>query len=264
MHSSPNTCRRDFLQTAGLSILSYPLLSEWFAGTTMAAAAEPVIPVTAPAITPLNRFPRMMQDWLMEQVSLSADRGTAQRNALKTNADAEGYVKSVQERIRQCFGPPPEKTPLNARITRTLERADYRIENIIFESRPGYLVTGNLYLPVGRKFPVPGVIGVCGHSLNGKAAEAYQTFAQGLARQGMVCFIIDPAGQGERFQYLNDKRGSRFGGSVAEHIQMGNQQTLVGEFLGAWFAWDGIRALDYLLSRKEVDPEQVGVTGNSG
>jgi dienelactone hydrolase len=51
---------------------------------------------------------------------------------------------------------------------------------------------------------------------------------------------------------------------VEEHLYAGNQQFLVGEFIGAWMAWDGIRALDYLLSRKEVDPRHIGVTGNSG
>lgn len=262
MDNSSISCRRDFLQTTGLSILSCPFLSEWLAGSGM--AAEATVTSTASAITPLNRFPRMMQDWLVDQIRTSEGRGDARRKALKTKADAEAYVKSVQDRIRQSFGPLPEKTPLNAKITKTLERDNYRIENIILESRPGYMVTGNLYLPVGRKLPVPGVIGVCGHSLNGKAAEAYQSFAQGLARQGMACFIIDPVGQGERFQYLNDKLGSRFGGSVAEHIQMGNQQTLIGEFIGSWFIWDGIRALDYLLTRKEIDPQNIGVTGNSG
>ncbi|MVD21678.1 hypothetical protein D6U55_19565, partial [Vibrio cholerae] len=74
-------------------------------------------------------------------------------------------------RIRQSFGPEREKTPLNAKITRTLDRDGYKIEHIIFESRPGYMVTGNFYLPTNRKTPMPGVIGVCGHSLNGKAAE---------------------------------------------------------------------------------------------
>ena len=181
----------------------------------------------------------------------------------KLKADAEAYVKSVQERIRDCFGRMPEKTPLNAKVTKTLEREGYRIENVIFESRPGYLVTGNLYLPKAAG-PVPGVIGVCGHSLNGKAAEAYQSFAQGLARQGMACFIIDPPGQGERFQYLNEKLGSRLGGGTSEHNQMGNHQVLAGDFLGSWFAWDAMRALDYLLTRAEIDPQHLGVTGNSG
>ncbi len=266
METSPLPRRRDFLQTTGLGLMSLPVLQSFFgsAGTAAAQTAAKAATNPAAAVPALNRFPRMMQDWLVAVVRAAEQRGNAKREALKTKADAEAYVKSVQERIRQCFGPLPEKTPLNAKVTKTLERDGYRIENIVFESRPGYLVTGNLYLPTNRKGKVPGVIGVCGHSLNGKAAEAYQSFAQGLARQGQVCFLIDPVGQGERFQYLNEKLGSRLGGGTTEHNQMGAPQALVGEFLGAWFAWDGIRALDYLLTRPEVDPQHLGITGNSG
>jgi cephalosporin-C deacetylase-like acetyl esterase len=264
MDSSPLPRRRDFLQTTGLGLMSLPALQTFFGstGTAVAQAAAPAA-TAASAVPALNRFPRMMQDWLVAEVRAAEQRGNARRAVLKTKADAEAYVKSVQERIRQCFGPLPEKTPLNAKVTKTLERDAYRIENVVFESRPNYLVTGNLYLP-NTKGKVPGVIGVCGHSLNGKAAEAYQSFAQGLARQGQACFIIDPVGQGERFQYLNEKLGSRLGGGTTEHNQMGAPQALIGEFLGTWFVWDGIRALDYLLTRKEIDPQHVGITGNSG
>jgi dienelactone hydrolase len=241
--------------------MAWPLESAIFSGSSEAVAQS----VGAPTgLLPLNRFPRMMQDWLIDQVRGAETRGNALRDAVKTKADAEAYVASVRERIREAFGPLPEKTPLKAKVTRTVEREGYRIECVIFESRPKYLVTGNLYVPTGRKQPMPGVVGVCGHSLNGKAAEAYQSFAQALARLGYVCLIIDPVGQGERLQYLSDNLKSRLGGGVAEHIQMGNPQALIGEFLGTWFAWDGIRALDYLLTRPEVDPQHVGVTGNSG
>lgn len=257
------TARRQFLQTTGLSLLSLPVMGQQAASKTPAESKPMAAPI--PDLEPLNRFPRMMQEWLLDQVEAAEDLGNARREALKTKADAEAYVKSVQERIRQAFGPMPEKTPLNARVTGTVEREGYRIENILFESRPGYLVTGNLYLPTGRAGKLPATVGVCGHSTNGKAAEAYQSFAQGLARLGHICFIIDPVGQGERFQYLKDgSLKSRLGGGVSEHIQMGNAQTLVGEFLGTWFAWDGIRALDYLLTREEVDTRHLGVTGNSG
>jgi hypothetical protein len=198
---------------------------------------------------PFHRFPRMMQEWLVNQVRTAEDRGNQRRAALKTQADAEAYVQSVRSRIRECFGPLPEKTPLQARITGVLDRDAYQIEKIIFESRPGFFVTGNLYVPKAAKRPAPGVIGVCGHSLNGKAMEAYQSFAQGLARQGYVVLIYDPLGQGERFQYPAPDGKSRIGGSVSEHIQAGNQLCLTGEFIGTWFTWDGIRALDYLLTR---------------
>ncbi len=245
--------------------MGWPLAGVLLSRPGSAAAQATTAPATtAAALTPLNRFPRMMQDWLIERIHESETRGRTRREAVKTKADAEAYVKSVQERIRQSFGPLPEKTPLNAKVMRVVEREGYHIENVVFESRPNYLVTGNLYVPTGRKFPMPGVVGVCGHSTNGKAEAAYQAFAQNLARLGYVCFLFDPVGQGERVQFLDAERKSRYGGGVGEHIQMGNQQTLIGEFIGAWFAWDGMRALDYLLTRPEVDPRHVGVTGNSG
>ena len=214
------------------------------------------------ALVPLNRFPRMVQEYLVQQIRQAERAAEETRNGLKTKADAERYVADVREKIRASFGPFPEKTPLGARVTGVVERDAYKIEKVIFESRPGFLVTANLYVPKGREFPLPGVVGVCGHYDNGKAAEECQSFCQGLVRMGHVVLIIDPIGQGERLQYsdLHDRKGR----SVAEHLRAGNQQVLVGEFFGAWRAWDGVRALDYLLSRPEVDPRHVGVTGNSG
>ena len=200
----------------------------------------------------------------MEQVRQVQQQGDQRRAALRTREDAQAYVQEVRRKIETCFGPWPQKTPLNPRVTGVVERDAYRIENVIFESRPGFLVTANLYVPKGRDFPLPGVVGTCGHSNNGKAAEPYQSFAQGLARLGYVVLIFDPIGQGERLQYPNDQLKSRIGVGVREHLYGGNQQFLVGEFFGSWRAWDGIRALDYLLTRKEVDPKHVGVTGCSG
>jgi dienelactone hydrolase len=223
------------------------------------AVAQPT-----PEMEPLNRFPRMVQEWLVQQVREQDTRNRAVYDNLANADEAQAYVASVRARIRECFGPFPERTPLNARITGTVTRDTYRIENVIYESRPGFLVTGNLYVPTGRDQKMPGVLGVCGHSANGKAIDAYQSFCQALARQGFVVFIIDPIGQGERLQYSDGKTKARYAVGTGEHIQMGNQQTLVGEFLGSWFAWDGIRGLDYLLSRPEVDHRHIGVTGNSG
>jgi dienelactone hydrolase/pimeloyl-ACP methyl ester carboxylesterase len=215
-------------------------------------------------LTPLNRFPRMVQEYFVDQVRRVDQQVDQRYAALASWGDAQACVRQVQEKIRQCFGPWPEKTPLNPRVTGTVDRDTYRIENVVFESRPSFLVTANLYIPKGRDFPLPGVVGTCGHSNNGKAYLQYQSFAQGLARQGYVVLIFDPIGQGERLQYPNEKLQSRIGIGVREHLYAGNQQFLVGEFFGAWRAWDGIRALDYLLTRKEVDPKRIGVTGCSG
>jgi dienelactone hydrolase len=227
-------------------------------------AQQPPAGAARPELVPLNRFSRMVQEWFVGEVRAAEAKIKERLAALKTKAEAEAYVRSVQERIRECFGPSPEKTPLNARVSGVIERDAYRIEKIIFESRPNFPVTANLYIPTKGKLPAPGVVGSCGHSATGKAIDAYQSFVQGLARQGYVVLIFDPIGQGERLQYVDADLKPRRGIGVSEHLYAGNQQTLVGEFFGAWRAWDGIRALDYLLTRKEVDPAHVGVTGNSG
>jgi len=206
----------------------------------------------------------MVQEYFVSQLRRIEAEADQRRASLSTQADAEAYVHDVQKKIQQSFGPWPEKTPLNPRITGVVERDDFRIEKVIFESRPNFLVTANLYIPKGRDFPLPGVVGTCGHSTNGKASELYQSFAQGLVKQGYVVLLYDPISQGERLQYTNEKLESEIGIGVREHLYAGNQQFLVGEFIGSWRAWDGIRALDYLLTREEVDPKHVGVTGNSG
>jgi dienelactone hydrolase len=226
--------------------------------------AKPGASSTDDSLKPLNRFPRMVQEYFVRNVRRIENQADARRAALKTKADAEAYVSDVREKIQQSFGPWPDKTPLKPRITGTVERDAYRIEKIIFESRPNFLVTANLYIPKGRPFPLPGVVGTCGHSAPGKMIAVYQSFAQGLARQGYVVLIYDPIGQGERLQYPDENLKSKVGVGVREHLYAGNQQFLVGEFFGSWRTWDGIRALDYLLTRDEVDPKHVGVTGNSG
>ncbi len=259
MTAQLRTTRRGLLQATGASLLGLAL-ADWIMTDELAALAQ----ATDKGLEPLNRFPRMIQNYLVQRVRQAEVLADENRGALKTKADAEQYVQSVRQRIRTCFGPEPERTPLNAKVTGIVQRDAYRIENVLFESRPGMLVTANLYVPKDRQGPMPGVVGTCGHSENGKAAEAYQSFAQGLARQGYVVLIYDPIGQGERLQYVQEDLKSRIGVGVKEHLYAGNQQMLVGEFLGSWQAWDGIRALDYLLTRPEVDPKQVGITGNSG
>lgn len=212
----------------------------------------------------LNRFPRMVQEYFVDQVRRIEQSSLKRKNSLRTRSQAESYVRAVRRGIQQCLGPFPERTPLNARITGIVERGEYRIEKVIFESRPGFAVTGNLYLPGNRRTPLPAVVATCGHSDTGKAGDTYQSFVQGLAKMGYVVFIFDPISQGERLQYPDANLRSTVGAGVNEHLLTGNQQILVGENLPAWRAWDGIRALDYLLTRPEVDRNHIGLTGNSG
>ncbi len=253
---SPSVSRRQWFQWAGAVAASLATP----AGGLRAQPKKNPVP-----LVPLNRLPRTVHEWYVEQLRAAERKANERRARLTTKASAEAYVADVRQRIAESFGPFPEKTPLNAKTTRTLERDTYTIENVIFESRPNFWVTANLYVPkAAQEKKRPGVVGSCGHSNNGKAAEAYQSFAQGLARMGYVVLIFDPIGQGERLQYAHVEKDHRPGVGVGEHLLAGNQQFLVGEFFGTWRAWDGIRALDYLLSRPEVDPQHVGITGNSG
>ena len=211
-----------------------------------------------------NRFGRMVHDYFLQKVREASDQNRLAKKRLRTKQDVEQYITSVREKIRTCFGPEPERTSLNPRVMGVLDRDGYRVEKVIFESRPRFPVTANLYVPTNRTFPAPAVLGPCGHFAEAKAAEQYQSFAQGLARLGYVCLIYDPIGQGERIQYTTSELKSRVGPGAREHIYAGSQQFLVDEFFGMWRAWDGIRALDYLISRPEVDSTKIGITGNSG
>ncbi len=209
-------------------------------------------------------YGHVLQDHLVERVrALHAER-RARLAALATPSEARAYRTAVRRRIRAAFGPWPERTPLNPRIAGALERPAYRIEKVLFESRPGLVVTANLYLPRDLRAPAPAVLGSCGHSANGKASALYQGFCQRLARAGFVVLIYDPINQGERDQYAPLAEREAVRACTAAHNMMGKQMELLGDFFGAWRAWDGIRALDYLLSRPEVDPTRVGLTGNSG
>lgn len=265
-HTDFSASRRDLLHLAGglgpiglaLSGLGLPFR---LAAQT---PATPAAPATGPV--PYQRFPRMVHEYYVATVREIENRASARKAALSTKAEAEAYVTDVRERIAKAFAPMPSaRTPLNAKVTGILDRDGYTVEKVIFESRPEFYVTANLYLPKERKGgKVPGVVGSCGHSANGKCEKAYQSFAQGLAKLGTACLIFDPIGQGERSQYVDAAGTLLIKGSTTEHNHAGNQMELVGEFLGSWRAWDGIRALDYLLSRPEIDPRHVGITGNSG
>src|SRR5437868_8762939 len=210
--------RRTLLRWAAASSVTFP------AASLLAQQPQPA----RGELVPLNRFSRMVQEWFVDQVREAEDKIKQRLAGLKTTQDAEAYVRSVQERIRESFGPEPEHTPLNARVTGVVERDAYRIEKIIFESRPNFPVTANLYVPTNRKLPLPGVVGSCGHSATGKAIDAYQSFAQGLARLGYVLLIFDPIGQGERLQYVDDRLKPRHGDGVSEHLWAGNRQYLLG------------------------------------
>ena len=163
-------------------------------------------------------------------------------------------------------GLPQFRTPLNARVTGVFERPGYRVEKLIFDSLPGFHVTANLYVPLGKPGPFPAVLGTAGHSQAGKAGATYQRAWISLVRRGYVVLAWDPPGQGERIEYFDPEmqRPRLRPGGVDEHIMAGLQCLLVGHSIARYFVWDGIRAFDYLTTRPEVDSRRIGVAGNSG
>jgi dienelactone hydrolase len=144
-----------------------------------------------------------------------------------------------------------ERSSLNTRITGTIQRDGYRIEKLYYESLPGLYVPANLYIPDNIKEPVPAILYVCGHS--GTQKVHYQTHPAKFAKLGFVCLIV------ETIQY----------GEVLGHHH--------GCYARGWFnwysrgytpagveVWNGIRGLDLLAERPEVDKDNMGVTGISG
>ena len=173
----------------------------------------------------------------------------------------------IQRVLLESVGPFPEKTALNARVLRTLEKDHYRVEHIIYESQPEFFVTASMFIPKGlkKKDKAPAVIYCSGHSNDGYRSKVYQHVILNLVRKGFIVFAFDPVGQGERLEYFDpQKNGSSVGGPTSEHSYPGTQAFITGSSQARYMTWDGIRAVDYLLTRSEVDPARIGITGRSG
>jgi cephalosporin-C deacetylase-like acetyl esterase len=206
----------------------------------------------------LNAYLSAKADALLEQRQHTIE-------GITTRGDLAKRQQYWREKMWSDLGGQPERTPLNPRTVGVLDRGDYRIEKIIFESRPHFYVTANLYIPARGTPPYPAVLYPLGHEEGAKAHSAWQYTLASLARRGFVCLTWDPVGQGERIQFYDeDWHDSKLQASTSEHNVLGMQSLLVGSHIAQFTVWDGIRALDYLLSRPEVDPKRVACTGNSG
>lgn len=184
---------------------------------------------------------------------------------LYTKTDWQKRQKKVKETLNKIIGPFPQKTPLNAKITGRLERDSYRVEKLIYESQPGFYVTAALFIPKNLRDKAPAIIYCSGHTQNGFRSDVYQHVIINLVKKGFVVLAYDPVGQGERMEYFDTQTGkSKVGGPTLEHSYAGAQCFLIGSSEARYMIWDGIRAVDYLLTRKEVDPKRIGITGRSG
>jgi pimeloyl-ACP methyl ester carboxylesterase len=183
---------------------------------------------------------------------------------IRTEQDLLRVQREIEAQLLAMLGGlPRERTPLRPQITGTIQMDGFRIEKLIFESLPGVYVTALVYVPEDGNKTHPGILVPVGHATNGKIH--YQALCQHLVKRGYVVICWDPPGQGERSQFWDAKAGkSRYNLICAEHAVLGNLAYLAGTNLARWEVWDGIRAVDYLLTRPDVDRERINITGTSG
>ncbi len=227
---------------------------------TAFAADDLTVLKPGPKDTPSRK---LLHTYLLAECQKQFDARKAEVEKLKTPAEIVARQVSLKAKFIEAIGGFPEKTPLNAKVVGTLKRDGYRIEKVIYESRPEHHVTASLYIPEG-KGPFPGVIMPIGHSQNGKAAEYMQRGALVLVKNGIVALVYDPIGQGERSQLLDKLGNPAIKGSTSEHTMVGVGAILVGRGTASYRIWDGIRSIDYLVSRPEVDAKKIGCSGCSG
>jgi dienelactone hydrolase len=235
-----------------------------FAQITPPPEAFRVLPPQSegPSITPYLRY----------QTDL-AWRKDAERigdwDKIHTEAELQGLQDELRKKLLAMLGGLPNiRTPLRPQITGRIQMSGYHIEKLIFESLPGIYVTALVYVPDSRggdntASKHPAILVAAGHAADGKAH--YQTLCQRLVHRGYVVISWDPVGQAERSQFWDAKAGkSRYNLICAEHAVLGNLAYLAGTNLARWEIWDGLRAFDYLLTRQDVDPDRISITGTSG
>lgn len=203
----------------------------------------------------------MMSDYLTAIVDKQFAERAALLAGLKTAEDWKRHAAFVKKSMAEWTGPLPPPTPLNARVAGRIHRDEYTLEKILFESRPNFLVSANLYLPKNYSGRRPAVLNVIGHSPAGKGTEKVQRRAIAQAQKGFVALVMDCIGQGER-QVGKYARFGRPPGNA--HQIIGMQAFVAGTHVFNFMVWDVIRAVDYLVSRPEVDPERIACTGCSG
>lgn len=250
--------RRRFLQTSvGSLSLSLPVSG--------LPPSKPLASVPLPSKAAAER--NYWNDWpnfLVAQVNEARRRRQAAVAAIMTDPQVRERGQMIRRRVWELIGGRLDKTALNARTEGTVKRQSYRIEKVIFQSQPQVYVTAHLYVPEIGSPPYPAVLSPLGHAPDGKLYWTYQYLFQTLARIGYVVLAYDPFGQGERNQYLDPNSGAPIYRPGVQHSKAGKPSLLAGGSAAQYQVWDAVRALDYLLSRPEVDATRVGCVGHSG
>jgi dienelactone hydrolase len=233
----------------------------------MLCSAAILLPVFAPAAAVPGQAPsgdrasgndQKRADYFRVQAGELAGRCLADIRSLEDWQARRGeYRRQLEEMLG--LWPMPERTDLKPVITGKLEQAEFTVEKLHFQAMPRLYVTANLYLPKKLEQPAPAILYVCGHSrviTNGVSCgnkTAYQRHGTWFARNGYVCLVIDTLQWGEIL--------GRHWGTFRDGQWWWNSRGYTPAGVEAWF---GLRALDYLCSRPEVDKARIGMTGRSG
>jgi cephalosporin-C deacetylase-like acetyl esterase len=219
--------------------------------------------VTASVCLPQSSSPDPFLAWLDRIAQQQLDERERAVAAIRTQADAERRTAMVRAKLTELIGGLPTYSgPLNPRVTGRIQSDTHTIEKVIFESLPGFYITGNLYKP-NKPGRYPAVLAPSGHTQEGKPET--QITAANLAAKGFIALSYDPIGQGEREQtYLPQLGRALSGGGGNEHLELGARNILIGQSVARYFIFDAKRAVDYLVSRPDVDPDRIGVAGCSG
>lgn len=209
-----------------------------------------------PEATPAGRGLRSLLEKKVEAIEArSLDKTMA------TRADWEQARDRLRHELKDMLGlePEPPRSDLQAVVTGTFEEAGCLVENLHFQPMPRLYLAANLYRPKSAEGKLPAILYVCGHSNveeNGVSLgnkTAYHHHGLWFARHGYVCLIIDTVQWGELVGHHHGTyRLGRWWWASRGYTPAGVE------------AWNGIRALDYLSSRPEVDPARLGMTGRSG
>ena len=203
----------------------------------------------------------MMDKYLASETErLSAKFLDGARTADQWQAKRPKLVREFYDMLG--LWPLPEKTPLNPVLTRTIESQGAVIECLHFQSMPGLYVTANFYKPKGDAKPLPTILYVCGHSNRGRdgSKSAHQDQGLWFANNGYNCLIVDTVELGEIKGEHHGTYGIR--GTTPAPTRMWWQSA--GYTPAGVECWNGVRAIDYLETRADVDKNKIGVTGISG
>jgi cephalosporin-C deacetylase-like acetyl esterase len=225
-----------------------------------ALIAWPILFIAAPPDDARQQLHRYIDG--IADSRLAARRQTIAR--IQTRAAAEQRRSSVRQTVLHLIGGLPEAAgPVQVKTFGTYGGAGFRIENIAYESLPGFWVTANLYVPSNGDGPFPAIVVAPGHGAAGKLEN--WSWGVNFARNGIVTLAYDPIGQGERLQYFDaEKKSSFVGNPTGEHGEANIGPMLIGDDIARYMVNDAMRGVDYLSSRKDIDAGRIGAFGCSG